>query len=263
MRSVYPQEHLSWFELQEYCYFRDGKGTLFTQFMDNTKKYAVIVAGGKGARMRAAVPKQFLPLNGKPLLCYPIEAFAQAMPDAQIILVLPEDQLRSAQIVLRSYIGNIEVTIVPGGQTRFHSVQNGLKEIKGHGIVFVHDGARPLLSNDLILRCYKQAIEKGSAIPAIPVAESLRIVDNKSTRAVNRDHIRIIQTPQTFNTNILLPAYQLEYNESFTDEATVVEAYGEKIHLIEGARENVKVTTPEDMLIAEAFLKARNHVPVS
>lgn len=231
--------------------------------MINIKKYAVIVAGGKGTRMGAAVPKQFLPLNNKPLLCYPIEAFAQAIPGIDIILVLPADQLRSAQIVLRSYIGNIDVTIVPGGETRYHSVQNGLKEIKGEGIVFVHDGARPLISGELILRCYMQAIEKGSAIPSIPVTESMRIIDHSNSRPVNREHMRIIQTPQTFNTRIILPAFEQEYHTSFTDEATVVEAMGEKVHLIEGARDNVKVTTPEDMLIAEVLLKARNYVPIS
>ena len=231
--------------------------------MVNFQKYAVIVAGGKGTRMGAAVPKQFLPLNGKPLLCYPIEAFAQALPDIHLILVLPPDQLRSAQIVLRSYIGSIDVTIVAGGETRYHSVQNGLKQVRDDGVVFVHDGARPLVSGELILRCFLQAIEKGSAIPAIPVTESMRVVDDGHSRPVTREHIRIIQTPQTFNTGLILPAFQQEYRPAFTDEATVVEAYGEKIHLIDGARDNVKVTTPEDMLIAEVLLKARNYVQIA
>lgn len=230
--------------------------------MINIKKYAVIVAGGKGTRMGAAVPKQFLPLLGKPLLCYPIEAFAQAMSGINLILVLPEDQLRSAQIVLRSYLGGVDVTIVAGGETRYHSVQNGLKVIKDDGIVFVHDGARPLVSTELILRCYVQAMEKGSAIPTIAVTESLRVVDDNNSRPVDREHIRIIQTPQTFHSSILLPAFEQEYQTSFTDEATVLEAFGTKVHLIDGARDNIKVTTPEDMLIAEVLLKARNYVQV-
>ena len=231
--------------------------------MINIKKYAVIVAGGKGTRMGAAVPKQFLPLHGKPLLCYPIEAFAQAIPGIHLILVLPSDQLRSAQIVLRSYIGNVDVTIVPGGETRYHSVQNGLKEVQDDGVVFVHDGARPLVSGELILRCFMQAMEKGSAIPAVHVTESMRITDDNGSRPVNREHMRIIQTPQTFNTSLILPAFTQDYQTAFTDEATVVEAYGEKVHLIEGARDNVKVTTPEDMLIAEVLLKARNYVQIA
>ncbi|MFI4962681.1 MAG: 2-C-methyl-D-erythritol 4-phosphate cytidylyltransferase [Legionellales bacterium] len=231
--------------------------------MMNIKKYAIIVAGGKGTRMGAVVPKQFLPLNGKPLLCYPIEAFAQAIPDIHLILVIPPDQLRSAQTVLRSYLGGVNVTIVSGGETRYHSVQNGLKEVKDDGVIFVHDGARPLVSGELILRCFLQAVEKGSAIPAVPVTESIRVVDDGNSRPLNREHIRIIQTPQTFNTRIILPAFRQEYQASFTDEATVVEAYGEKVHLIEGARDNVKVTTLEDMLIAEVLLKARNYVQIA
>lgn len=230
--------------------------------MINIKKYAVIVAGGKGTRMGAAVPKQFLPLLGKPMLCYPIEAFAQAIPGIQLILVLPPDQLRSAQIVLRSYIGGVDVTIVAGGETRYHSVQNGLKEVKDDGVVFVHDGARPLVSAELILRCFMQAVEKGSAIPAIAVTESMRMVTDNGSRPVPREQMRIVQTPQTFNTNIILPAFEQDYQTIFTDEATVVEAYGERVHLIEGARDNVKITTPEDMLIAEVLMKARNYVQV-
>jgi 2-C-methyl-D-erythritol 4-phosphate cytidylyltransferase len=231
--------------------------------MINIKKYAVIVAGGKGTRMGAAVPKQFLPLNGKPLLCYPIEAFARAIPDVRLILVLPADQMRSAEIVLRSYTNLIDVTVVAGGETRYHSVQNGLKLIKGDGIVFVHDGARPLVSAELIHRCLINALEKGSAIPAIPVTESIRVVDNNSSRPVNRDNVRAIQTPQTFNTGVILPAFEQDFDPSFTDEATVVEANGQKIYLIEGDRENIKVTTPEDMLIAEVLLKAHKNVLVA
>lgn len=224
--------------------------------MSDIKKYAVVVAGGRGIRMGSAVPKQFLPLLGKPLLCYAIQAFAATIKGIHIILVLPVDQLNSAKTVLKSYLGNIEVTTVAGGATRYHSVQNGLKKVNNDGVVFVHDGVRPLLSQDLIQRCYHQALEKGSAIPVIPLIESIRIMENGTSRPINREQLRIVQTPQTFMTKIILPAFEQEYQPSFTDEANVVEAYGTPVHLIDGSLENIKVTTPEDMLIAETLLKA-------
>ena len=225
--------------------------------MNITKKYAVIVAGGKGTRMGAAIPKQFLPLLGKPLLCYAIEAFAQAIKDIQMVLVLPADQLVSAKTILRSYIGAFDVVAVPGGETRYHSVQNGLKVINNDGVVFVHDGARPLISKELILNCYSQALQLGSAIPTIGVNESMRMVDGAYSRPVDRDNLRIIQTPQTFRTEVILPAFEQDYDPSFTDEATVVEASGGTIHLIYGMNENIKITTQEDMIKAEAFLRVR------
>lgn len=173
----------------------------------NDSKYAVIVAGGKGVRMGTEVPKQFLPLLGLPLMCHAIQAFAAAIPDIEVILVLPEDQLGSAQTVLRSYIGNINVATVAGGQTRYESVKNGLSLVPDDGIVFVHDGARPLITEELILRCYKHALLYGSAVPAIPVTESVRITDENGSRALDRDKLLIIQTPQTFKTSIILPAF--------------------------------------------------------
>ncbi len=227
--------------------------------MSNIKTYAVVVAGGKGSRMGSPIPKQFLPFLGKPLLCYAIEAFAGAIPGIKIILVLPADELKSAQTVLRSYIGDINVTVVAGGDTRYHSVQNGLEKVNNDGVVFVHDGARPLISDELIQRCYKQALEKGSAIPAIPVAESMRLVEHGTSRAVNRDQLRIVQTPQTFRTELILPAFNQRYQPSFTDEATVVEAFGTPVHLIEGLHDNIKITIPEDMVIAEVLLNARTN----
>jgi 2-C-methyl-D-erythritol 4-phosphate cytidylyltransferase len=226
--------------------------------MSKSKKYAVIVAGGKGTRMKAAVPKQFLPLLGKPLLCYAIEAFAEAIPGINLILVLPADQLVSAKTILRSYISDSAVVTIAGGETRYHSVQNGLKHVNNDGVVFVHDGARPLITHELITRCYHQAVDLGSAIPSIPVSESMRLIENGTSRPVNREQMRIIQTPQTFRTEIILPAFNQDYQESFTDEANVVEAFGTKIHLIDGMNDNMKITTPEDMIRAEALLKVRN-----
>ncbi len=222
--------------------------------MHDIKKYAVIVAGGKGTRMGNAMPKQFLNLNGKPVLSYAIAAFTAAVPDIQIILVLPPDMLSYAQMVLRALPEPVELTLIAGGETRFHSVQNGLNAIDEAGIVFIHDGARPLLSAELIIRCFNAAIEQGSAIPAIAVAESLRQLNGENSAPVNRDNIRIIQTPQTFHTNIILPAFKQAFQPGFTDEATVVESFGSKVYLVEGDRKNLKLTTPEDMIIAEAFL---------
>lgn len=222
--------------------------------MGEIKKYAVLVAGGKGVRMGNALPKQFLPLAGLPVLAHAVQAFISALPDVHIILVLPPDQLSYAQMVLQSLAHPVDVQIVAGGETRYHSVQNGLNAITGNGIVFVHDGARPLVSKELILRCLAQAIDKGSAIPCVPVTESMRMVDEAESKPVNRDQLRIIQTPQTFTTEIILPAFQQPYSVAFTDEATVVEAYGTPVFLIAGDRNNIKVTTPEDMIIAEALL---------
>ena len=222
--------------------------------MNEIKKYLVLVAGGKGLRMGNAIPKQFLPLHGIPLLTHSIIAFLQAIPDIELILVLPAGQMSYAQMVLSPLPSPVNVTIVAGGETRFHSVKNGLSAINGQGVIFVHDGARPLVSKQLILRCYEQAMATGSAIPAINVTESMRIVNGDSSTAVNRDNLRVIQTPQTFLTHIILPAFQQEYSPFFTDEATVAEANGAAINLVEGDRRNIKVTTPEDIMIAGVFL---------
>lgn len=221
------------------------------------KKYAVIVAGGKGVRMGSAVPKQFLPLNGYPILYHTIKAFADAYTDIHLVLVLPANQVSYAQMVLQSFPDRIDITIVTGGETRFHSVQNGLKVVEENSIVFVQDGVRPLVTSALIHRCFEQAVEKGSAIPAIPVADSMRIIEDDDSRPVDREQMRVIQTPQTFRSDILIPAYRQEYQTSFTDEATVVEAFGGIVFLVDGERSNIKVTTPEDMVVAEALLKAR------
>lgn len=221
-----------------------------------TKKYAIIVAGGRGARMNSSIPKQFLPLMGIPVLCHSILAFSHALPDIRIILVVPPDQLNGVHTILKSYIGNISIITAGGGDTRFHSVQNGLKMVKDDGVVFIHDGVRPLISRDLIYRCYEHALDNGSAIPVVPVVDSIRIIgENGLSHPVNRDELRIVQTPQTFLTSVILPAFNCEYNPLFTDEATVVEAYGTEVQLINGDRDNIKITTPGDMVIAETLLK--------
>jgi 2-C-methyl-D-erythritol 4-phosphate cytidylyltransferase len=221
------------------------------------EKFAVLVAGGKGLRMGSALPKQFLPLNEKPILYHTIKAFRDAYSDIHLILVLPAEQLSFAQMVLQCFPERIDLTIVAGGETRFHSVQNGLKATRENSIIFVHDGVRPLVSPELIHRCYEQAIEKGSAIPAIHVSDSIRMVDGSSSKPVNRELLRSIQTPQTFRSEVILPAFTQSYTDAFTDEATVVEAHGTDIFLVEGEKSNIKVTTPEDMVLAEALLNER------
>ncbi len=226
--------------------------------MPDTNKYAVIVAGGSGLRMGTPVPKQFLPLRGKPVLYYSIAAFMEAMPGIKVILVLPQSQASYTDMVLNLFPADADITVVPGGVTRFHSVQNGLKMVDGQGVVFIHDGVRPLVSKDMIAACYVQALQVGSAIPAIPVTDSIRRIGQEGSVPVAREELRTIQTPQTFVTDIILPAFDRSYDPAFTDEATVVEAYGSSVYLVTGERNNLKVTTPEDMIMAEALLNARN-----
>lgn len=239
------------------AYLSEDIPNLLINFEVQMKKYAVIVAGGKGVRMGMAVPKQFLPVNGKPVLYHTIKAFTDAYADIEIVLVLPEAQMSYAQMVLTEFESRPDVTIVAGGATRYHSVQNGLKVIDDEGVVFVHDGVRPLLSAALIHRCYEQAVEQGSSIPAINIADSIRIVEGGKSKPIDRNSLRSIQTPQTFKTEIILPAFEQEYNEGFTDEATVVEAYGKEVYLVEGEKNNLKLTTPEDLQTAEMILKNR------
>ena len=218
-------------------------------------KYAVIVAGGTGTRMGAAVPKQFMQLNGKPVLLHTIETFLRAYADLQIILALPasfEEQGR--QLILQTTTAS-RVQIVLGGATRFHSVQNGLKKINEASVIFVHDGVRCLVTESLIRRCYEQTILKGNAIPAVAVNDSIRMVEGNKTKVVDRNKLRAVQTPQTFRSNILLAAFEQPYNEAFTDEATVAEAAGHEIFMIEGEKENIKITLPADLLIAEQLFR--------
>ena len=222
------------------------------------KKFAVIVAGGMGQRMGVEIPKQFLLLRGKPVLWYSINTFLSAYDDMQVVLVLPLAHLESGIELRNSFVNKDRIQIISGGVTRFHSVQNGLKAIKDQSVVFVHDGVRCLVSKDLIKKCYEQAIEKGSAVPAVAASDSIRIADGEKNVVADRDNIRMVQTPQTFTSEIILPAFQQEFNHSFTDEATVVEATGKEIFLIEGEYNNLKITRPIDLLIAEKILEERS-----
>lgn len=219
------------------------------------KKTAVIVAGGSGQRMGAALPKQFLPLRGKPVLWHTLHSFYQAFDDLSVVLVLPEAFTEEGAVIAASFGRPFAVTA--GGDTRFSSVKAGLALV-AEGVVFVHDAVRCLATPALIRRCYQQACDKGSAIPVVTASDSIRIVTGSTHAAANRDNIKIIQTPQTFLTSLLLPAFGQPYQPSFTDEATVVEAFGREVFLLEGEYDNIKLTRPVDMLVAETILAARD-----
>ena len=219
------------------------------------QKIAVIVAGGMGQRMGASIPKQFLSLNGHPILWHTLNRFLSTWDDLQIILVLPAEHKEEGTAIVQSLLASDRVQITEGGDTRFQSVKNGLSLIRESAVVFVHDGVRCLLSSDLIKNCYEQALAKGSAIPAVAATDSIRIVEGEGHYVADRNLVRIIQTPQTFLSDILLPAFQQSYQTSFTDEATVVEAAGKKVFLIEGEYTNIKITRPEDLQMAEQILQ--------
>ena len=216
--------------------------------------YVVIVAGGSGKRMGAEMPKQFLELAGRPVLMHTIERFKAFNEVMEIITVLPEDQLRHWLYLQEKHSFSIPQTLVKGGSARFYSVRNGLKFVNSPGIVAIHDGVRPFVSDDTIKRCFETAEKKGNAIPAVTVAESLRIVTDTGNHPINRLQVRQIQTPQVFSAELLKKAYDQCYKPDFTDDATVLESAGEVINLVEGNRENIKITTPEDLLISRAFL---------
>lgn len=217
------------------------------------KKFALIVAGGRGTRMKGTIPKQFAELDGKPILMHTFEAFLKFDNDFSFVLVLAEPVKRYWDNLCSEHKFNIKHQVVAGGETRFHSVKNGLDEIKEEGIVFIHDGVRPLVSVQTLRNCYYTALEKGNALPVIPPSESIREIINSSSRAANRNRFYLVQTPQTFKVSKIKEAYQCNFSESFTDDATVLENTGAKIYLVEGNRENIKITFPSDLLIASAL----------
>ena len=221
--------------------------------------YIIIVAGGKGLRMGSDIPKQFLPIGGKPVLMRTLERFRAYSSALQIILVLPEAQQDYWRQLCEDYHFDVEHQIANGGQTRFHSVQNGLALVPddAEGVVGVHDGVRPFPSIEVIRNCYETARTAKAVIPVIPVVETVRqlMSDGQvSSRTVPRDEYRLVQTPQTFDIQLLKAANRQPYNDGFTDDASVVESYGYAITLVEGNRENIKITTPYDLKIAEVLI---------
>jgi 2-C-methyl-D-erythritol 4-phosphate cytidylyltransferase len=220
-------------------------------------KYAVIVAGGNGSRMNSTVPKQFLLLNDKPVLYYTLDTFLKAYHDLKVILVLPEEYVATGQEIIDAWFDYKRIRITVGGRTRFHSVQNGLQLIEDESIVFVHDAVRCLLTTALIHRCYEAALEFGATVPVVDCKDSVRMVISDGNEALERRNIKLVQTPQAFLSTILLPAFNIDYKDKFTDEASVVETFGMKVHLVEGEENNIKITTPIDMLLAEHLLFQR------
>ena len=214
------------------------------------KTFAIIVAGGKGLRMGGDVPKQFLPIGGKPVLMHTIEAFREALDDVQIVLVLPAEQHDYWQKLCKDYNFRSPELIATGGETRFHSVKNGLALLPkdDEAVVGVHDGVRPFVSRDTIQRCFSTAAEGKAVVPVVPVVETLRqILPDGTSITRPRNEYRLVQTPQTFPLALLKQAYEQPYSEVFTDDASVVEAMGKEITMVEGNRENIKLTTPADL----------------
>ena len=228
--------------------------------------YAIIVAGGKGLRMGGEVPKQFLPVKNMPVLMRTLMRFHEYDKTLNIILVLPKDQQDYWQSLCRQYAFSVPYQLADGGPTRFHSVQNGLALVPddADGVVGVHDGVRPFVSVEVIGRCYELARSRGAVVPVVPVVETVRQLEPSAEKGEEvsisshtgpRDHYRLVQTPQTFSIQLLKAAFHQPYCDAFTDDASVVEAYGHGIALVEGNRENIKITTPFDLAIAEALLR--------
>lgn len=230
---------------------------LFTKINSSMKKYAIIVAGGEGKRMGGDVPKQFLILNGKPVLYYALKAFHDSYKDLEIILVLPENHIAAGQEIIDAYFDYNRVKISVGGSSRFQSVKNGLEMIKEESIIFVHDAVRCLVTEHLIQSCYASAEHTGTAIPVVPCTDSVRLMKDDINEFFPRQDVMLVQTPQVFHSKILIPAYNIEYKEKYTDEASVVDAFGMKLSLVDGESDNIKITLPKDLVIAEYIIQQR------
>ena len=220
-------------------------------------RYAILVAGGKGLRMGSDIPKQFLPLRGRPVLMHTIDVFRRAYPDIHIILVLPREQQDYWRQLCGQHGYDVELCVADGGETRFHSVHNGLSLIPddARGVVGVHDGVRPFVSPEAIRRCFEAAEEFGAVVPVVPVVETVRqVLADGSSMTVDRNAYRLVQTPQTFDIQLLKKAYGQPFDPIFTDDASVVEAMGYPIKLVEGNNENIKLTNPADLKLAEGMV---------
>ncbi|MEN8119789.1 MAG: 2-C-methyl-D-erythritol 4-phosphate cytidylyltransferase [Bacteroidota bacterium] len=216
----------------------------------------IIVAGGSGSRFKSEIPKQFIELNGKPILMHSITAFYKYQENIEIIVVLPEHQVDYWHSLCKKHNFKIKHKVENGGKTRFESVKNGLDTVKNsQNLIAIHDGVRPLVSENTIERCFREAEISGNAIPAILSVDSVRQVSIETNFPIDRSKLRLIQTPQVFKIDILKKAYRQKYKNSFTDDASVVEAMCEKINLVEGNRENIKITNKIDLVIAKALFE--------
>jgi len=221
------------------------------------KKIAIVVAGGTGQRMGSVVPKQFLEIEHKSILTHTIDQFVAAFSDIELVVVLPEGYLKQGKEILTKSKYKNNISYVAGGETRFQSVKNGLSKVVNPSIVFVHDAVRCLLTPALIQRCYQQAFEKGSAIPAVTATDTVRLMKGEVHQLLDRENVMLIQTPQTFRSEIVLKAFDQPFQNSFTDEANVVEASGTPVYLVDGEYENIKITRPLDLAIANYILNKR------
>lgn len=220
------------------------------------KKYVIIAAAGFGTRMNTTVPKQFLPLKGTPVIVHTILSFLRTWKDAEFIVVLPEEELPRWEKIRRKFLKKIPIRVTKGGATRFHSVKNGLKLVKEDGVIAIQDACRPFVSRDLLVKCMESVEEKGNGIPAVDLKDTIREVMKEGTRHRNRAKYKVIQTPQCFHVSDLKKAYQQTFQEEFTDDASVAEAAGQRIHLVEGDPFNFKITTKTDLELAERILPA-------
>lgn len=220
----------------------------------HNKEFALIVAGGKGTRIKSKLPKQFLELHGKPILMHTLDAFFRYSENIQIVVVLPEDDFQTWRDLCEQHHYNRSVILQTGGETRFQSVKSGLEKIAGPGLVAIHDGVRPLVSEDIIGASFRLAAVHQSAVAAVRLKESIRMTDQDNTKAVDRSRFRLIQTPQTFSIDLIKKAYQLKEDSTLTDDASVAERLGHTISLFEGSYLNIKITTPEDLIVAEALM---------
>lgn len=223
--------------------------------MNHSQYNIIIVAGGTGTRMQSTIPKQFIEIHGKPILIHTIEKFIEFDEFINVIVAVHKDYLTDANFMLAEYFPEKNIQTVLGGETRFHSVKNGLNCITNkNDIVGIHDAARPLVSIETIKTCFETAAKKGNAIPVTPVNESLRMVTNSINKAVSRDDYKIVQTPQCFIVSKIKEAFEQPFSPFFTDDATVLESMDEQINLVEGNTENIKITNPADLKIAELYL---------
>jgi 2-C-methyl-D-erythritol 4-phosphate cytidylyltransferase len=228
--------------------------------MQNATNYVIVVAGGKGLRMGADCPKQFLEVGGKPILMHTLERFHRFDAALQIILVLPKDHQPYWAELCEKYAFRVPYIIANGGETRFHSVRNGLAlvpdEAPAAAVVAVHDGVRPFVSDEVLRTCFAEARNKGAVVPVVPVVETVRhLLEGEASETVDRAAYRLVQTPQTFTVELLKRAYRQPYIEAFTDDASVVEHLGVPVALVPGNRENIKITTPFDLKVAEILCK--------